>query len=87
MGSTSAGRVGKFPGAAHIHFVDWSKTGLGLPIVIENDLRVALLGEWTAGAARGKSDVAMLAFGTGNGCAVISDGAFCEAPIIAPPLS
>jgi glucokinase len=42
--------------------------------MLENDLRAALLGEWTAGAARGKKDVVMLALGTGIGCAVISSG-------------
>jgi glucokinase len=68
------GEFGKFPGAADIDFDSWSRKRLGLPTVLENDLRVALLGEWTAGAARGKRDVVMLALGTGIGCAVISGG-------------
>jgi glucokinase len=68
------GDFGKFPGATDIHFGEWSHARLGLPAAIENDLRVALLGEWTAGVARGKRDVVMLALGTGIGCAVISDG-------------
>ena len=66
------GEFGKFPGAADIDFAAWSEKRLGLPAVLENDLRVALLGEWEAGAARGKEDVLMLAFGTGIGCAAIS---------------
>ena len=65
------GDFGKFPGAADIDFAAWSKETLGLPTALENDLRVALLGEWAAGAARGKSDVLMLALGTGVGCAVM----------------
>lgn len=68
------GEFGKFPGATNIDFDEWSRTRLGLSAVIENDLRMALLGEWTAGAARGKNNVVMLALGTGIGCAVISNG-------------
>jgi glucokinase len=68
------GEFGKFPGAGDIDFAAWSRARLGLPVALENDLRMALLGEWTAGAARGKSDVVMLALGTGIGCAVISSG-------------
>lgn len=68
------GEFGKFPGAHGIDFDGWSRARLGLPAVVENDLRAALLGEWTAGAALGKKDVVMLALGTGIGCAVISDG-------------
>jgi glucokinase len=65
------GEFGKFPGATEIDFAAWSQERLGLPTALENDLRVALLGEWEAGAARGKSDVLMLALGTGIGCAAI----------------
>ena len=68
------GDFGKFPGAAAIDYDAWSHKRLGLPIALENDLRVALLGEWKAGSARGKADVLMLALGTGIGCAVVSDG-------------
>jgi glucokinase len=66
------GEFGKFPGATDIDFGAWSQKRLGLPAALENDLRVALLGEWEAGAARGKEDVLMLALGTGIGCAAIS---------------
>jgi len=68
------GEFGKFPGAVDLDFAAWSRARLGLRVALENDLRAALLGEWTAGAARGKSDVVMLALGTGIGCAVISNG-------------
>jgi glucokinase len=65
------GEFGKFPGATAIDFDKWSRERLGLPTALENDLRVALLGEWVAGAAKGKADVVMLALGTGIGCAAI----------------
>jgi glucokinase len=66
------GEFEKFPGATKIDFSAWSDQRLGLDVALENDLRLAILGEWSAGAARGKSDAVMLAFGTGIGCAVIS---------------
>jgi len=47
---------------------------LGLPLVLENDLRMALLGECADGVAQGRTEVLMLAFGTGIGCAVLSGG-------------
>jgi glucokinase len=65
------GSFGKFPGADAIDFAAWSRKRLQLPIALENDLRVALLGEGGYGAARGKADVVMLALGTGIGCAVL----------------
>ncbi len=68
------GEFRKFPGATGINFDEWSMTRLKLPIVLENDLRMSLLGEWTTGSARGINDVVMLALGTGIGCAVISGG-------------
>ena len=68
------GNFGKFPGAAEIDYAAWGQQRLGLPVALENDLRVALLGEAAAGAARGKADVVMLALGTGIGCAVLSRG-------------
>ena len=68
------GEFGKFPQASAIDFAAWSHQRLGLSVAIENDLRVALLGEWQAGAARGKENAVMLALGTGIGCAVICNG-------------
>jgi glucokinase len=65
------GEFGKFPSATEIDFTAWSQERLRLPTALENDLRVALLGEWELGAARGKRDVLMLALGTGIGCAAI----------------
>ena len=68
------GEFGKFPGATAIDFGAWSRRRLGLPVALENDLRVALLGEWAAGAGRGKDTVVMLALGTGIGCAAMTGG-------------
>ena len=46
----------------------------GLPAVVANDVNAALFGEWRLGAGRGRSDLVMIALGTGVGGAVIVDG-------------
>jgi len=47
---------------------------LGLPSAVENDARLALIGEWQQGAARGAERVAIVTLGTGVGTSVILDG-------------
>jgi glucokinase len=49
----------------------WSKREFGLPLRIENDARLALLGENSAGSTRGFEDVVMITLGTGIGVAVM----------------
>jgi glucokinase len=46
----------------------------GLPVTIENDATMALLGEAAHGAARGLKNVVMLTIGTGIGGAVLDGG-------------
>ncbi|HEV8430861.1 MAG TPA: ROK family protein [Pyrinomonadaceae bacterium] len=45
-----------------------------VPVIADNDARVALAGEVVWGAARGKNNVVMLTLGTGVGGAVLADG-------------
>ncbi len=71
-----SGRVlaeyGKFADAPGLDLRTWARAELGLPLAIENDARMALIGEWHAGAGRGLDDLAMMTLGTGLGtCAVI----------------
>lgn len=47
---------------------------LGTRVVVENDAKVAALGEQWLGAARGVANVAVLTLGTGIGGAIILDG-------------
>ena len=47
---------------------------LGVPVTLGNDANVGLLGEWTAGAARGGWDILGLWMGTGIGGGLILDG-------------
>ena len=75
---TRTGRVlatnGKYDDAKDIDLSVWSRQTLGLPLRIENDARMALLGEWYAGAARGFSDVVMMTLGTGIGGVAMIEG-------------
>ena len=64
----------KYDDATAIDFGAWSKRELGLPMRIENDARMALLGEWYAGAAQGFHDVVMFTLGTGIGGAAMIEG-------------
>lgn len=52
----------------------WAHSRLGLPLRLENDARLALLGEHSAGAARGVQDVVLVTLGTGIGGAAMLDG-------------
>ena len=65
---------GKYDDVRGIDLVAWSRDELGLPLRIENDARMALLGESFAGAARGFSDVVMMTLGTGIGGVTMIDG-------------
>lgn len=72
----ATGRVlaeyGKFADAMGLDLRAWAQRELGLPLAIENDARMALIGEWRAGAGRGLDNLVMMTLGTGLGtCAVI----------------
>src|SRR6266481_4986282 len=73
-----AGRVlstnSKYEDAKEIDLAAWSKQTLGLPLRIENDARMALLGEFYAGAARGFTEVVMMTLGTGIGGVAMIEG-------------
>lgn len=64
----------KFDDAPNIDLVSWSRKEFGIPFVLDNDARMALLGELYAGAAQGASDVVMITLGTGIGGAVLVGG-------------
>ncbi len=74
----SSGRVlaafGKFTDAVDLDLRAWAQSELGLPLAIENDARMALIGEWRAGAGRGCDDLVMMTLGTGLGTAAIIEG-------------
>jgi glucokinase len=74
----STGRVlaeyGKFADAMGIDLRAWAQRELGLPLAIENDARMALIGEWRAGAGRDCDNLVMMTLGTGLGTSAIIEG-------------
>jgi glucokinase len=55
-------------------FRDWLADAIGVPVLVDNDATLAMLGEHRAGAARGASDAVMLTIGTGIGGGLLVDG-------------
>src|ERR1700722_7370948 len=64
----------KYEDAPSIDFDAWCGQEFGLRFAIENDARMALLGERHAGAARGCDNVVMITLGTGIGGAAMIEG-------------
>jgi len=64
----------KFEDAVSIDFRRWAKEALGLPLALENDANMALLGEWQFGAGRGCDDLVQVTLGTGIGTSVVVEG-------------
>jgi len=64
----------KYEDAPSIDFTAWCQHEFALPFRIENDARMALLGERHAGAARGCDNVVMITLGTGIGGAAMIEG-------------
>lgn len=64
----------KYDDARGFDFAGWAMTELGLPLRLENDARMALLGEHYAGAGRGFDDIVMTTLGTGIGGAAMIGG-------------
>jgi len=61
----------KYSDAENLNLNQWCKKALGLPFVIENDAKMALIGEWQSGAAKGFQNAVMITLGTGIGTAVL----------------
>jgi glucokinase len=64
----------KYEDAIHLDLNQWAFEQFGLGLRIENDARMALLGEQYAGAAQGVQDVVMITLGTGIGGAAMMLG-------------
>jgi len=65
---------GKFSGGPTLDLQRWAREAWDLPLALENDARLALIGEWQHGAGRGCDDLVMVTLGTGIGTGVIMDG-------------
>ncbi len=68
------GSNGKYVDADQLDLGAWSREALGLPLYLENDARMALLGEAYAGAGRGFKDIVMITLGTGIGGVAMIEG-------------
>ena len=64
----------KYEDAPALDLAGWARKAFDLPLRIENDARMALMGEHFAGAGRGVNDVVMMTLGTGIGSATILHG-------------
>ncbi len=73
-GSTVTETNEKFDEARQFDFASWARKQLGVRCILENDARLALMGEHYRGAAAGFEDAALITLGTGIGTAVIIDG-------------
>ncbi|HEG42776.1 MAG TPA: ROK family protein [Phycisphaerales bacterium] len=65
---------GKFEDTMQSNFCEEVEKVIGISLLLENDARAALIGEWQAGSARGRDNVVMVTLGTGIGTGVIFDG-------------
>ena len=65
---------GKFADAPDLDLRAWAQGELNLPLAIENDARMALIGEWRAGAGKGVDNLTMITLGTGLGTSAIIEG-------------
>lgn len=75
---TRAARImdhfGKFGDASALDLRAWAEERMGLPLAIDNDARMALIGEWRHGAGRGSDNVAIITLGTGVGVSAVIEG-------------
>ena len=65
---------GKYLDGPGFDFKHWFQMQLALPVVVENDARMALIGEWRFGAGRENDDLVMMTLGTGIGTAALIQG-------------
>jgi len=64
----------KYPDAQDFDFAQWANARWNIPVVVENDAKAALIGEWQFGSGKGSSDLVLITLGTGVGTAVMMGG-------------
>lgn len=65
---------GKYRDGPEVDLRAWARQELGLRLAIENDARMALIGEWRHGAGRGCDNLVMVTLGTGLGTSALIEG-------------
>jgi len=64
----------KYDDAQEIDLSGWVMDRWGVSFCMDNDARMAVLGEWQYGAGKGYNNVVMMTIGTGIGTGVVIDG-------------
>ncbi|MBX9572928.1 MAG: ROK family protein [Candidatus Obscuribacterales bacterium] len=64
----------KYDDGPNLKLDDWARAKWNSSFYIENDARMAAVGEWIFGAGRGSNDIVMVTIGTGIGSCAIIDG-------------
>ena len=64
----------KYDDAPQLNLVEWAAQKWNTTLYIENDARMATVGEWKFGAARGRDNVVVVTIGTGIGSSAIIEG-------------
>ncbi|RNI22678.1 ROK family protein [Rufibacter latericius] len=64
----------KYGDAPEIDFPAWAQQAWDLPIILENDARSALVGEWQYGHGKGVDNVVLMTLGTGVGTSAVIEG-------------
>ncbi len=64
----------KFTGAQDFNFIKWGLDKWNLPVILENDARAALVGEWQFGVGKGCDNIVMMTLGTGIGGVCLIEG-------------
>jgi glucokinase len=64
----------KYSDAPSLDLVKWAEEEFGIPLYIENDARMATIGEWKYGAGKNCSNVVMITLGTGLGTSAVVNG-------------
>ena len=70
----------KYRDAPEFDFDSWAAQRWSIPIALENDARLALIGEWQHGAGRHCNQMAIITLGTGIGTAVLFAGSLLRGP-------
>ena len=64
----------KYSDAETLNLNLWCRKAFALPFAIENDARMAMIGEWQFGAGRDCKNIVMITLGTGIGTSALIEG-------------
>lgn len=63
----------KYDDAPGLDIESWVRERYNVPFVMDNDARMAMVGEWKSGAGRGAENMVMMTIGTGIGTGAVVD--------------